>query len=95
MFLSVLRKIFLRKLKRENKLFCIYCGKSLKFNENAKSGKIKENDATIDHFQAICNGGLKYAMSNFVCSCPACNTEKGEKHAYKISDDKAFFKFRS
>ena len=89
---SILHRIFLRKKEQEGKLQCVYCQKQLKRYIFERKTKVFPADAaTIDHFVAVHNGGLKYHYSNFVVACIKCNNDKGILPAFKISEDKSIF----
>lgn len=87
MTFSTLKLIYFKKMERANKLFCVYCQEPLKIYTGIK-GNLPKDMATLDHFNPLGNGGLKYVESNFLCSCNDCNNKRGSMPSYKVTDSK-------
>jgi 5-methylcytosine-specific restriction endonuclease McrA len=73
-----------KKLREQGNLICHYCKKPNLEIGNRESFMLYKNSnnkniATIDHIEAIGNGGDKYDENNMVISCKKCNTKKGTK----------------
>jgi len=62
-------------------LTCFYCGKTNLVREITDLCDVKQRSilATIDHFEALSNGGSQYDESNCVVACQPCNTKKQSK----------------
>ena len=93
------RSKFLQQKYEENKLFCVYCGEPVKWFTAifwTKKDKILHKTrhvkdplyATIEHFNAISSGGLRFTYSNTLCACSKCNNDRGSLPAFKVTEDK-------
>lgn len=92
MTLSIKKKIFFKGfLKKHGKYFCQICGDDLPERDN---GKGRAKTATIEHFIPIGEGGLKYALSNFICTCYKCNCERGIKPLYPVKGNNLMFYYK-
>lgn len=61
-------------------LWCEYCGKHpLQINGNLYSNQCL---ATLDHIQAVVNGGSIYGKKNLAVACHSCNQEKDSEKGY-------------
>jgi len=74
-------------LQQKGELVCVYCGKKNLVIENSN----KEFLATADHIIPKALGGPAFDINNLVCACHRCNSLKGIKIGYKISEDKYIF----
>ena len=86
---AAIKKIYLKKMERLNKLFCIYCQKPLKIY--TVKGNLPEDMATIEHVIPLSEGGLKYHESNFACACPKCNNKRKTLPVHQISETQYTF----
>jgi hypothetical protein len=79
------REIYLKKiLERDGDLVCKYCGKihlevGGRTPEDLKRNNKNPNLATIDHIQALANGGERFNEKNLAVACKKCNKDKGTK----------------
>ena len=73
------RNKFLRRVrKKEGDLVCFFCGKTnLHANHNSYNAT-KGHKATIDHYQPLSKGGLKFTESNLKVCCDTCNGKKAD-----------------
>lgn len=61
-------------------LWCEYCGKHpLQINGDLYSNQCL---ATLDHIQAVANGGSIYDKNNLAVACHSCNQEKDSEMGY-------------
>jgi 5-methylcytosine-specific restriction endonuclease McrA len=63
--------------KTTGPLSCTYCNKQNLIIE-LEGMRVKKNVmATIDHIDAISNGGAVFDVKNVTCACGKCNNDKG------------------
>lgn len=62
-------------------LTCFYCGKTNLVREIIDPCDPQQRNilATIDHLEALSNGGSQYDEANCVVACQPCNTKKQSK----------------
>jgi 5-methylcytosine-specific restriction endonuclease McrA len=75
----IIRRHFLRKMKKQNGGFwiCHYCGKKITTIQKRNSKDFDEKSITVDHKFAISKGGDELDTNNMVECCYECNIEKG------------------
>jgi len=87
---QAIKAIWLRRMKREGKLICVYCQQPVKIYTGV-TGKQPKDMATLDHLIPLSQKGLKYVESNFLCSCSICNGKRDTLPAFKITDTKYIY----
>lgn len=83
----VIKNTFLKKLRKQKRLRCIFCQKKLKLYKGVY-GVLPKDMATLEHLVPLSFNGLKYTESNFGCSCSDCNNKRDIRPIFKISDSK-------
>lgn len=65
----------LRKMLKRQKGCCAYCKRGLVISKNREAGKLKPNEATLDHVMPKHSGWER--AGNEVVACHECNHLKG------------------
>ncbi len=87
MQLSFNTKFLEDELIAKGKLVCAFCGKPGLMIENP----IKSHLATADHIKPKALGGNAFSYDNLAVACYPCNSSKGAKMGYRISEDKCVY----
>jgi len=77
-YLFIVKRTFLRHIKKDGKWDCHYCRKVLYKLPVRGTNKQEWNEiVTVDHVTPACQVEDKTDSSNFVACCAQCNKEKG------------------